>query len=414
MTPILWIFVGLLTAKVVAEFVLSQMNAAHVRAHSGEVPGAYREFIDEQTYRKSVDYTLAKQRFGTVELFYDAAVLAVVVLSGLLPWLWGAFTGLFGDDLWAQALTLFGVGILLSIPGLPLDWWDTFKLEQKFGFNKSTFGLWVSDKFKGLAVGCAIGFPLLCLLLLIVRLPLWWLWAAVVFFAFQLLMMIVYPMFIMPLFNKFEPMEEGSLRARLLGLAERTGFLCKTILVMDGSKRSAHSNAFFTGFGKARRVVLFDTLVEQLSEGELEAVLAHEIGHFKLGHIWKMIALSGVMIFVGFGAMGWLAESAWFLEGFGFAYDAPGRMAKVFLLFSIVSGLVGFWLTPLTARRSRKHEFEADAFAREAVKASEPLIGALRKLNEKNLSNLTPHPAYSGFYYSHPTLIEREAALRGG
>jgi STE24 endopeptidase len=240
---------------------------------------------------------------------------------------------------------------------------------------------------------------------------LWWLWAFIALFAFQLVMVVVYPMYIMPLFNKFEELPEGGLRERLVGLGDRTGFLAKTILVMDGSKRSGHSNAFFTGFGRFRRIVLFDTLIEQLSERELEAVLAHEIGHYKKGHIPKTMLLAAASLFVSFAFIGWLAQASWFVIPFGFEM-LPGQLGPTLLLFGLLSGFLTFWLSPLTNRLSRKHEYEADHFAYKALDSDAvPMIGALRALSEKNLSNLTPHPYYSAFYYSHPTLLERESAL---
>ena len=385
-----------------------------MRANADTVPTAFRDFIDEATYRKSIDYTAAKTRFGIVNEVFDAGVLAVVILTGLLPWIYGVFTGWFGEGVWGQAVVLFATGVALSLPGLPFDWWSTFRLEERFGFNKTTPGLWLTDKLKGLAVGAVIGLPLLALLIYLVQSAgaLWWLWAFVVFFLFQLVMVVVYPMCIMPLFNKLEPLEDGPLKERLFALAERTGFRAKTILVMDGSRRSAHSNAFFAGFGRFRRIVLFDTLIEQMAPEELEAVLAHEIGHYKLGHIPKRIALSGALSLAMFAVLGWLASGAWFAEAFHFGPEAAGRLVPVLLLFMLLGGLVTFWLSPLSNVLSRKHEYEADAFARDAMGGPSPLVGALRKLHKENLSNLTPHPLYSGFHYSHPTLVEREGALQ--
>jgi len=270
----------------------------------------------------------------------------------------------------------------------------------------------VTDKLKGAALVFAIGFPLLWALLSLVKWAgaAWWLWGFALMFSFQLLMLVLYPKLILPLFNKLTPLPEGDLRGRLLALGDRTGFQAKTIEVIDGSKRSGHSNAYFTGFGRFRRIVLFDTLIAQLSAEELEAVLAHEIGHYRRGHIPKMIALSAAMLLGGFAAIAWLARSAWFNASFGFP---AGELAPSFLLFGLLSGLVTFWFSPLMNLLSRKHEFEADAFAREAVGGAAPMVGALRKLAQKNLSNLTPHPWFSAFFYSHPTLVERERALTG-
>jgi STE24 endopeptidase len=260
-------------------------------------------------------------------------------------------------------------------------------------------------------LGALIGYPLLVLILKIFEWtgPNWWLWAWAALMAFQLLMLVLAPVLILPLFNKFTPLPEGGLKDRLLRLAERTQFRAQSIQVMDGSKRSKHSNAFFTGFGRFRKIVLFDTLIQQLSEAELEAVLAHEIGHYRLKHIPKMLVLSAAGSCAGFYVVAWLAQRDWFYRGFGFE---PGHIAPALLLFALLSGIVTFWFSPVAHWLSRKHEYEADAFARGVMNESESLIGALRQLNEKNLSNLTPHPLYSGFHYSHPTLLEREAALR--
>ncbi|MCC6414909.1 MAG: M48 family metallopeptidase, partial [Opitutaceae bacterium] len=253
-------------------------------------------------------------------------------------------------------------------------------------------------------------FPLLWVLLSLVSWvgDLWWLWGFGVLFGFQILMMVLYPKLILPLFNKLTPLPEGMLRDRLMALGERAGFRAKAIEVMDGSKRSGHSNAFFTGFGRFRRIVLFDTLINQLEPEELEAVLAHEIGHYRRGHIPKMITVSAVLQLAGFAFIAWLARSNWFNPAFGFPL---GELAPSLLLFGLLSGAVTFWLSPLGNFFSRKHEYEADAFARDAMGGARAMTGALRKLAQKNLTNLTPHPWFSAFYYSHPTLVERERAL---
>ena len=409
---LLTIFIILLVLNSLKALVLDVLNAKNIQANRGSIPEAYRGVMDDETYSKSVDYSLEKSRFSIITTLYGAVVLAVVILSGFLPWLWHALEGFWGGSLWAQAGYLVAVTVILGIPDLPFDWYSTFKLEEKYGFNKSTLGLWISDKIKGTLVGFVIGFPLICLLLKLVDWlgNYWWFWGFVVVFVFQLAMMVLYPKLIMPLFNKLEPLEAGDLKDELMDLSDKSGFAAKTIEVMDGSKRSGHSNAFFTGFGKFRRIVLFDTLMEQLETNELKAVLAHEIGHYKRGHIPKMIAMSAGGMLLAFWMIAYLANSPWFYGGFGF--EGVTSIAPAFLLFSILSGLVSSWLTPVFSILSRKHEYEADAFARDAMDEPDSLIAALRKLNEKNLSNLTPHPLYSAFYYSHPTLLERESALR--
>lgn len=413
MNTILIAFVALLVLKYATSTILDVINLGYVKRQSAAVPENFRDFIDLPTYQKSTDYTVAKTRFGLVNDLYDTIILAVVVLSGLLPWLYTSLSALLGMGIWGQALVLFLVAVILGLPGLPFEWWSTFRLEERFGFNKSTQKLWIVDKVKGFALGFVIGYPLLALLIFLVTSAgdLWWVWGFAVFFLFQLVMVVAYPMFIMPLFNKMEPMEEGELKDRLFALADRTGFKAQTILVIDGSKRSGHSNAFFAGFGRFRRIVLYDTLIEQMGHEELEAVLAHEIGHYKMGHIPKMIALSGVTTLGMFALLGWLAGGTWLAEAFFFSEDVAGEFVPVLLLFMLLSGLLTFWLSPFTSLWSRKHEYEADAFARDAMDSAEPLIRALRKLHKENLSNLTPHPLYSRFYYSHPTLLEREGSL---
>jgi STE24 endopeptidase len=401
----------LLVLRLVAELVLSALNRGEVQRHAGAPPPAVAAIMDGPTYAKSVAYTLEKSRFGVLTEIFDTLVLGLVLFGGVLPWLFSTVASWGGPEaLWTRTLFVLLAGVLLALPALPFEWWEQFRLEQKHGFNKSTPGLWVTDKIKGTLLMFAIGFPLLWALLWVVGKfgESWWLWAFGLMFGFQLLMMILYPKLILPLFNKLTPLPEGDLRTRLLALGDRTGFHAKTIEVIDGSKRSGHSNAYFTGFGRFRRIVLFDTLIAQLTPEELEAVLAHEIGHYRRGHIPKMIAMSAVMMLGGFAVIAWLARSSWFNAAFGFP---PGEIAPSFLLFGLLSGAVTFWFSPLSNLLSRKHEYEADAFARDAMGGPTAMVGALRKLAQKNLSNLTPHPWFSGFYYSHPTLVEREAAL---
>lgn len=411
MSLVLLVTAVLMLVRLAGELLLSALNRAEVRRHAAVAPPAAAAIMDAETYAKSVAYTLAKSRFGVVTEIFDTLVLALAVFAGVLPLLfarvaaWGA-----AGAVWSHALFILAAGVLLSIPSLPFEWWEQFHLEERFGFNKSTAALWITDKLKGLVLMLVIGFPLLWALLSLVKWAgaWWWVWGFALIFVFQLVMIVIYPRFILRWFNKFTPLPEGELRTRLIALADRTGFRAQTIEVIDGSKRSGHSNAYFTGFGRFRRIVLFDTLIAQLTPEELEAVLAHEIGHYRRGHIPKMIALAAVMMFAGFATIAWLAHSPWFNESFGFPAD---ELAPSFLLFGLLSGLVTFWFSPITNLLSRKHEYEADAFARTAVGGPAPMIGALRKLAQKNLTNLTPHPWFSAFFYSHPTLVEREAAL---
>ena len=411
MKLILVIAIALIALKWLGQIILNQLNRKNILAHADEIPAAFSEVMDKPTYSKSVAYSLAKSGLSKIELTWDALILALALSCSFFPSLLEQFSKHLGSGVWSMAAFLLAGGMLLSIPSLPLDWYSQFVLEEKFGFNKTTPCVWFMDRVKGLTLAVLLGLPLLALILWLAKAAgsHWWVWAWAFVTGFQLLMMVLAPMVILPLFNKFTPLPEGSLRERLLELGRKTGFVSSSILVMDGSKRSSHSNAFFTGFGRFRRIVLFDTLIEQLSEPELEAVLAHEVGHYKKRHILKMLVWSTLGSLVAFYGVAWLAGQEEFYRAFGFA---PGNFAPALLLFALLSGVVTFWLTPLGNRMSRKHEYQADAYACMTVRGPSALIGALRKLNEKNLSNLTPHPIYSSFYYSHPTLLEREDALK--
>jgi len=410
---VMWWTWALIVARLAAQLALSTLNRREVQKHADNPPPAVAAMVDEATYRRSVAYTLAKNRFGVISLIFDAGVLALLLSSGVLPWLFAHIGAWAPDAKWDDALFILAAGFLAGIPGLPFEWWETFRLEARFGFNKMTPGLWIADRIKGAVLLLVIGFPLLWgLLALVDRVgEAWWLWGFGLLFGVQLLMLVLYPRLILPLFNKLTPLPEGELRRRLFALADRTGFRASTIEVMDGSKRSGHANAFFTGFGRFRRIVLLDTLINQLSEEETEAVLAHEVGHYRRGHVPKMLATSAALQFAAFFAVAWLAKSDWFNPGFGFP---AGELAPAFLLFGLTSGLATFWFAPIGNRVSRKHEFEADAFAREAMGGPEALVSALRKLAGKSLVNLTPHPLFSAVYYSHPALVERERALMEG
>jgi STE24 endopeptidase len=411
MTSALIIICGvLILAKWSAQMALEWVNQQHVQAHANAVPAAFTHTVTPEIYAKSTAYTLAKSRFEMIHLTWSAAVLAAALLSGVLPWFYRAFQNAAGSSAWAGGAFLLAVGVLLSATDLPFEWHAQFHLEERFGFNTTTARTWWLDRVKGLLLGLALGYPLVVLILKLAAWlgASWWFWAWVCLAVFQLVLMVVAPVLIMPLFNKFTTLPAGGLRDALLALGQRAGFRARDIQVMDGSKRSRHSNAFFTGLGRFRKIILFDTLVEQLEQDELESVLAHEIGHYKKGHIPKTMALSLGASLPVFYLVAVLAKKNWFLRGFGFA---PGDIVPALLLISLLAGVVTFWLSPLFHLLSRRYEYEADAFAANLIKRHQPLITALRKLNEKNLSNLTPHPFYSGFYYSHPTFLEREAAL---
>src|SRR5438477_1381433 len=417
MPPFAIIVFVLILARATAELSLSRLNQGYVRARANDVPPAFRAMIDEATYRRSVDYTLAKSRFGDVTSMFEAVVLIVVIFSGVLPWAFGRFSASFGSSTLAMAGFLFVTGIALSISGLPFAWYAQFKLEERFGFNTTTTKTWVLDRMKGFLLAGLLGYPLLALVLKLIEWTgaNWWLWAAAIVIAFQLLLLLVAPAIIMPLFNKFIPLPDGTLRERLFALAQRTKFPTRSIEVMDGSKRLRHSNAFFTGFGRFQKIVLFDTLIVQLTEPELESVLAHEIGYYDKCHVMKLLGVSIAGVLVAFAAIAWLARQQWFYRAFGFepqAGFAGSNVVPALLLFGLLAGTIIFWLSPFINSWSRRFEYEADAFARATVGEAQSMVHALRKLSEKNLSNLIPHPLYSAFYYSHPTLLERERALQ--
>ena len=399
--------------RLAAELALSWLNERHVRAHAAAVPEPFRGMIDEPTYAKSVAYTLARGRFGRVADSCQALVLLAVLYSGVLPAGLAWFGAHLGSSSWAVAAFLFAAGAGMSLPTLPLEWYADFRIERRFGFSTITPRTWWTDRVKGFLLSAALGYPLIALVLKIVEWAgaRWWIlaWATIV--CFQLVMTVLAPVLILPLFNRFTPLPEGGLRARLLALAARTRFRARDIQVMDGSRRSHHSNAFFTGLGRFRKIVLFDTLMRQLTEPELEAVLAHEIGHFRRRHVPQLLIWSIAMAFVALAIVSQLARAEAFYRAFGFA---PGHVAPALLLFALLAGTFTFWISPLGNWLSRRHEYQADAFAATAMSGAAELIAALRKLAEKNLGNLTPHPLYSLFYDSHPPLLARERALLAG
>jgi len=404
---------GLLLARLAAQWWLDRLNAQHTRARAADFNEAWPGNADPAAVARATDYTLAKLKLGQWERAGDFVLLVVILFSGLLPWAWRQFTGTFGDSAWASAAFLFACGLVLALPGLPFSWYTQFRLEERFGFNRSTGKLWVTDRLKGLLLALLLGVPLLALLLKLADWTgtWWWLGAGALVVLVQMAMTILAPRFILPLFNQLSPLPEGPLRNRLLALCRKTGFHSRNLLVMDGSRRSRHSNAFFTGFGRWRIIVLFDTLIQQLDESELEAVLAHEIGHYKQGHIPALLLLSTASTLVVFALLGWLGRQTWFFAAFGFPNPS---LAVAMLLFALVGGAFSFWAAPLLNAVSRRFEYQADAFAAQAVGGPGPLISALRRLHEKNLSNLAPHPLYSAFHYSHPTLQEREKAISSG
>lgn len=408
------LFCALLVLGLLTRTVLASRQIRHVARHREQVPAPFNATIPPEAHRKAADYTIAKTRLGLLATAFEAAVLVGWTLLGGLDALNQALLGLVGTGLWQQLALVGSFALIGGLIGLPFSWYATFRLEARFGFNKTSLGLWIADGVKGMLLGAAIGGPLVALVLWLMGAAggAWWLWAWGVWMVFNLLALWLGPRYIAPLFNKFEPLSDDTIRARVNALMARCGFSAQGLFVMDGSKRSAHANAYFTGFGAAKRVVFFDTLLKQLTPDEIDAVLAHELGHYKLRHITQRIVLIFALSLLGFAALGWAASQAWFYSGLGVtpAMDAPND-ALALLLFLLVVPLFTYFLSPLAAQLSRKHEFEADAFAKEKTRGSD-LASALLKLYEDNASTLTPDPLYARFYYSHPPASERLARLQ--
>ncbi|MBE2244417.1 MAG: M48 family metallopeptidase [Burkholderiaceae bacterium] len=409
-------FAFALAASMLVKFWLATRQMRHVAAHRGAVPAPFAQRISLQAHQRAADYTLAKGRFGLVTMAFGAAVLLGWTLLGGLDALNAALRDAlqprFGDMAYQLAL-LAAFALIGGLIDLPLELYSTFRIEQQFGFNRMTWKLYVVDLVKGVLVGALIGLPIAALVLWLMQAAgaLWWLWAWGAWMAFNLAILVLYPTVIAPLFNKFEPLADEALKTRVQALMARCGFKAKGLFVMDGSRRSAHGNAYFTGLGAAKRVVFFDTLLAKLSPGEVEAVLAHELGHFKHRHVIKRIVLMFGASLLGFALLGWLTREAWFYAGLGVQPNlAAPNDALALLLFVLALPVFGFFVSPLFARLSRRHEFEADAYAC-AQASSADLAAALLKLHEDNASTLTPDPIYVRFYYSHPPATERLAAL---
>jgi STE24 endopeptidase len=414
---IVGLFLTLFALEFVVEFGLNELNLRYVRANWAEktLPDFFQHNMSAEEYEKSVRYTLAKGRFQRWAEIYGRLAILIILFGGLLPFM-DRFSkdlvGRFSSIMNAQGLIFcFGVALVFSIASFPTDLYSTFELEARFGFNKTTWKLYLTDKLKGLLLGILIGLPFLWIVLWLMEATgsYWWIWTFFFVSGFQLLMVIAYPTLIAPLFNKFESLPEGELRNRILRLAVQVGFKTNGIFSMDGSKRSAHSNAYFTGIGKTKRIVLFDTLIAQMTIDQGLAVLAHEMGHYKMKHIRRMLVVQTVFLFFALYILSLLVNYSPLFGAFGL--DNPSNAAAL-VLFSLLSGPATFYLGPLINLLSRKHEYEADRFAVETLRNRRPMEEALINLTVKNLSNLTPHPWYSAYHYSHPTPIERIGAIR--
>jgi STE24 endopeptidase len=407
------LFVIALVVSLLVKFWLSSRQVRHVAQHRQTVPQAFARSISLEAHQKAADYTIAKARLGLLELALGSAVLLGWTLLGGLSALNTTLLQAFGAGMTQQLALLVAFVVIGGVIDLPMSWYQTFVLEERFGFNKTTLKLWLVDMLKGSAIGAVIGLPIAAFILWVMAASggLWWLWAWLFWMGFNLLLLVIFPTLIAPMFNKFVPLQDEALKARVNALMQRCGFAAKGLFVMDGSKRSAHANAYFTGFGAAKRVVFYDTLLARLSAGEVDAVLAHELGHFKHKHIVKRIVSMFAMSLVGFGLLGFLAQQSWFYTGLGVQPNLMGANdALALLLFMLSLPVFSFFIGPLFAQFSRKHEFEADAYAVKQTSAQD-LSSALLKLFEDNASTLTPDPVYVRFYYSHPGASERLARI---
>ena len=409
------LFVGLVVIATGLQLWLTRRQIRHVQQHRAAVPSAFSSSISLEAHQKAADYTAARQNFSLVRLALSLLMLIGWPLLGGLETLNSALQpfGIALGGLGYQVALVFVFSLIGGLIELPLDWYSHFRIEQRFGFNRMSLALWLTDLIKNFFVSVLIGLPLIAMVLWLMGAAgtTWWLWAWGAWVAFNLLLMVIYPVWIAPLFNNFQPLEDETLKQRVQALMQRCGFAAEGLFVMDGSKRSAESNAYFTGLGKAKRVVFYDTLLARLSHDELEAVLAHELGHFHHRHLRKSLISIFAITLAGFAALGWLSMQQAFFVGLGVTPNAAlPNDALAILLFLLVIPTVSPLIEPLWSAASRRHEFEADAYAKQQASAP-ALVQALVKLTEDNAVTLTPDPVYVRFHYSHPPMLERIAAL---
>ena len=409
-TQFTFIFVAALALTTLAKLWLARRHLAHIATHRTAVPEAFTEKIQLGDHQKAADYTSAKTRLGMLSILFDTVLLLAFTLGGGIQFISELTNSWLGAPLAQGMATLVAVLVLFSILEAPFNIYRTFVIEARFGFNKMTFKLYLLDAIKGIAIGAILGLPLLFgVLWLMGRMgEYWWLYVWLVWVTFNLLILFIYPSFIAPLFNKFSPLQDEAMKARIVSLLNRCGFTAQGLFVMDGSKRSAHGNAYFTGFGKTKRIVFFDTLLERLSINEVEAVLAHELGHFKRRHVVKRIVMTFALSLGFLWLLGLLMQTTWFYQGLGVSTPST---ALALLLFFMTLPVFSFFLGPIMSAYSRKHEFEADAYAAQQTDAAD-LVNALVKLYQDNAATLTPDPLYSKFYDSHPPAMVRIAHLQ--
>ena len=407
------LFLIFLTFSLCLRLWLAMRQIRHVSAHRNVVPAEFAANISLAEHQKAADYSIAKTRVGINSSIAETALLLGLTLAGGLQHIYSFWAQYFANGGWMHSLMLFAsLAVASFLVELPFSLYRTFRIEASFGFNKLTPKLWLADLIKGTLLGAAIGTPVILAVLWLMGAmgEYWWLYVWLFWMGFNLLVLLLYPTVIAPIFNKFSPLEDDSLKARIENLLKRCGFTSAGLFVMDGSKRSAHGNAYFTGFGAAKRIVFFDTLIERLSPPEVEAVLAHELGHYKHGHIRKRIALLAVLSLAFLWLLGQLIEAPWFYAGLGVPYQGT---AVALILFSLALPVFTFPLGPLSSALSRKHEYEADAYAASQTQAGD-LVTALVKLYRDNAATLTPDPLHSLYYDSHPPASARIAHLQGG
>ena len=398
------IFLAFLILGLLVRFYLSQRHMKFIMAHRHEVPSGFAHQVTLAEHQKAADYTIAKLRIGSLETIFSAAILIVFTLIGGLELLHLTLLKFIEPGVWQQVALILSLSFITGLLDLPFSWYRQFHLEAAYGFNRMTPSIFWVDYIKSTLLGLIIGVPLLWVVLTLMAQAgeLWWVLAWAVLVAFVFFATWIGPTYIAPLFNKFVPLEEGPLKEKIQDLLKRCDFISQGLFVMDGSKRSAHGNAYFTGIGKAKRIVFFDTLIEKLSPAEIEAVLAHELGHFKKKHIRKRLVTTFITSLLGLALLGWVSTKAWFYFDLGVTPELDGNNGGLALaLFTLALPVFTFFLTPLGSYFSRKHEFEADAFAAEKTNAND-LITALVKLYQDNAATLTPDPTYSAFYDSHP------------
>jgi len=404
-----YIFLIALFGAVALQWWLNQRQLQHIAVHRSAVPDAFADKITLDAHQKAADYTSDKVRVSSIELFYSSAILLLWTLGGGLNLLDGFWHNWITDPLWDGVCVIISLLMISTLLDLPFGIYRTFKLEERYGFNRTSPGVFIGDIAKGLILMLVIGTPLIWIVLWLMQHAgnLWWVYVWGVWMIFTLLMLFIYPTWIAPLFNKFSPLEDVALKERIIKLLTRCGFTSQGIFVMDGSKRSSHGNAYFTGLGQNKRIVFFDTLLKSLQAEEIEAVLAHELGHFKRRHIQKHLLTMAALTLASLGLLGWLMQQAWFYQGLG-VENASTHIALI--LFMLLLSVFGVYFQPVFSLMSRKHEFEADDFAATQSNPKE-LIKALVKLYEENANTLTPDPIYSAFHDSHPPAPVRIAHL---